>query len=406
MWARFLSADVGDSTIQHDSGFLEHPTLSPTGMPEDDADVLQINLLVALAVIALASNTAWTVTGFGAGIVFQIGWQLAHVFGIGNGSVKMGVLCSALMQTFMALIQTIYLRKHANSTIVWYLAPSSCIFVVIGLEIMFCIHSNLLKQSLGVIFLGLALQRAYSLWNSGGKERDICIVTADSPRSTKLAIFCAGAGSGLMSGIFGLPSPALMVLCMKYNIEYNTWRACNANTRGFLVFTLIGYSAIRGELKGGEWQLYLTVIIAGLGGVLLGNVLAKSVDQRIFPYVITTMLFFGSVLMLTSDTTPIIELVSALSVVSLCLLAIVAAVLYKLTLVIQHRYAKGGFGADAQDVTKDSSTPKCSTPSGSPGPSPPGSPASFALAHADKELGSTPSWLLPSVVRGKNDQVI
>jgi hypothetical protein len=37
--------------------------------------------LIALAVIACIANASWTVTGFGAGIVFQIGWQIAYIIG-------------------------------------------------------------------------------------------------------------------------------------------------------------------------------------------------------------------------------------------------------------------------------------------------------------------------------------
>jgi uncharacterized membrane protein YfcA len=361
---RFLNTDVKDLSLQshghqHAEGhYLVQPTSFPTGIPEEDAGMSQTNILVTLAIIALASNTAWTVTGFGAGIVFQIGWQLAHVFGVGSGEVKVGVLCSAVMQILMAVIQAIYLRKHSNGVIVFYLATFSCIFVVVGLEIMFVITGNILKQSLGVVFLCLALHRAYSLWNSGGKERPVCIVDKDSPWTTKLAIASAGAGSGLMSGIFGLPSPALMILCMQYNIQYNTWRACNAATRLFLVVTLIGYAYARGEIAGGEWQLYLTVVVAGLGGVLLGNVLAKFVDQRIFPYVITSMLFFGSVLMLTSDTTPAVELVSALSVVGICALALVAGIIYKIVRVLRRHYAGT---TEVLETAAKTSTPKSST---------------------------------------------
>jgi uncharacterized membrane protein YfcA len=298
--ARTLPIELNETAETQTAVLVNASLTTPASAPHNG------HTLIALAVIACIANASWTVTGFGAGIVFQIGWQIAYIIGVGTGEIKMGVLCSAVMQIFMSAIQGFLLRKNSNTRLVCYLAIPSCMFVVIGLEALFTIHGDLVKRFLGVIFMTLAAQRAVSLIRkamSGSKEDLLLVIDADTPCSIKVAAMSAGGASGLMAGMFGLPGPALMVFVSFFNIEYTVWRASNARVRGCLILTLLSYAAIRGELKVGDWQMYVTVVVAGTFGVGLGTYLATCISQSMFPVIILVTLFYGALLMLTSGTT-------------------------------------------------------------------------------------------------------
>jgi uncharacterized membrane protein YfcA len=380
------------------------PIMSPV-QADPNADHM---VIVALAIIACLANASWTVTGFGAGIVFQIGWQIAYIVGIGSGEVKMGVLCSAAMQIFMASIQAWHLRKSANVRLVAYLAIPSCIFVIIGLEALFAIKGNLIKQLLGLLFMLLAGQRAFQLCRkriSGGKDDDICVIDENTPACTKVTAVSAGSASGLMAGMFGLPGPALMVFVSFNNIEYNVWRASNARVRGALIVTLISYAAARGELKGGDWQLYVTVIIAGLFGVVLGNQLAKCISQSIFPWLILMTLFYGALLMLTSGSSHEVQEIAALFVVGSVLLAIVIGLTLKLVRYCSRRRIQGG-ATELDEIAKspaptsaaDDDGPTISMKLGSAGKNSPTGVAEDVVGEGEHEGHNTISHIDAGVV--------
>jgi uncharacterized membrane protein YfcA len=128
--------------------------------------VLSLLAIICACVLSLLGGFIGGISGFGLGIIFQLGWIIlgsAGVEGAGDMAASTATLTFSTL-TLMGLIT--YHAYKAPHTIIWSivlaLLPGMLSFVWLGSYILIHVDPQILKQSLGIFFLILALHKLSS----------------------------------------------------------------------------------------------------------------------------------------------------------------------------------------------------------------------------------------------------
>lgn len=110
----------------------------------------------------------------------------------------------------------------------------------------------------------------------------------------------AGAASGLMGGLAGMPGPPVIILYTILKIEKDkvrgngSWFACTSSLRVFSYLSL-------GMLESNLWDLYLVAIAFHVCGLTVGNVASKHISQQVFSkFLLLLIVTCASLLLLSS----------------------------------------------------------------------------------------------------------
>lgn len=134
-----------------------------------------------------------------------------------------------------------------------------------------------------------------------GRRTDVIDVDILTSRSLIIWGTAAGFSSGFLGGLVGVRGPPLMVFFLSFPFPKNVIRANSmvvliANISIRACYYIIEDVSGARELSWFErdlWYLYICVMIFGLLGVPLGNIVAKRINENKFKLVIALMLFIS-----------------------------------------------------------------------------------------------------------------
>ena len=268
--------------------------------------------LLQRSVIVFLSQVPMGATGFGDAIVLYV---ILSFF----GSTADAADTSELNEIIFLLtvggigslgVQTWMLWRQINwSLALWLLIPTvtSC---MAGLSLLEHLedYALTLKHLLGFIFLGAALYKVRSevnlilIANEEAKNAESVLEGPLDTNTNTFWTFMAAISSGALAGIYGTPSPPLMVWISSYNVPKDEWRAVNAIVWLIVnIFRLFHIALLQSEYKHKDVvQVGSFLCAIGVFGAVVGAELSKWIGEYSFRIFIIVLLIFGANAMLFS----------------------------------------------------------------------------------------------------------
>jgi len=269
---------------------LPPPPPSPPPPPQLSCDSRP--LVLVSGVTALVAEISFAALGFGPAVMYEICWELFHIFKVGSGQLEEAVWNSLIMSSAVAVVQAFLLRGHMNTRVVLLMTLP----LVAGLPLgtFFLEHFGSMpwmKPLLGVFFFAMiVIQRV-----SGA---------ADRLRIEDLSLrACAWAGlaalvGGLSRGMFGISAP-VAVLLLFFSVDRDLWRLVSAVHR--IAIFLVQGPMLAQHLRP-QWScvpMYCTLVACGSVGMVLGNKAAPYISADDLKQWITLFLAAAGFLMLS-----------------------------------------------------------------------------------------------------------
>ena len=274
--------------------------------------------LVAIALINGVGVLVWSISSFGNGIVFHLGWAICRFF-THDGDVCEGNLSVAVIHITLAAIvlmpsQLFILWTSVNWPLAFHLTISQQLGLYFGMYILFLIESVWLGRTLGLLFFLVALHLAITESTTVSKvllppiSSHTSIITEQSEEGHRYEVdtwerrglvWLTGLSSGLFSGLFATGGPPLMLFVAYQKIQSRECRAtisfCDLiNNSGRMIFLLFFQTKINlWSVKYG--YTFAVLSVSSVVSLLLGNELAKLINPCIFRRILIVLLSFGSV---------------------------------------------------------------------------------------------------------------
>lgn len=259
--------------------------------------------LVALAILNLVGSILGSMTGFGTNIIFQLGWYMLSFIGLSSGSLKHSTLLLTLAGLPACIIQTFILRRHVNVSLTFLIGFFRCSFEFLGVAILANAENTHLQRVLGLILLGVFVWRTVLEQgiNRGAPEKPFRV----SDQQNCLVASSAAIFSGILGGMFGAGGPPMMVFVLIVNIDKDEWRGTTyAYTIGAELVRVSAFMSFRGapqlQAASGLWLQVACILLGGVFGLYIGNVVSAHVSQEIFRHSLLIILFGGSLTLATS----------------------------------------------------------------------------------------------------------
>lgn len=235
------------------------------------------SLFVLLFIFFLASALQ-TSTGYGFSIIGTPFLLLIYPF---HSAIQINIILSICLSAVM-----IYkIRKEIDLLLLKSLIKGSIAGLFIGIFIYLFANTELLKISVGIIVLILT----------------VLLILKFTITRTKTKDYTAGGISGLLTTSIGVPGPPLLLYFSGAKLDKTTLRSTT------LAFYLFAYTAslLMQITFGGTskeiWTSSLIAIPALFLGVVVGQLLFKSISQKVFLMITYVILIFtGVYLIITS----------------------------------------------------------------------------------------------------------
>jgi uncharacterized membrane protein YfcA len=270
--------------------------------------------LLERSVIVFLCNLPMGATGFGDAIVLYV--ILSFV-----GSTAAAADTSELNEIIFLLsvggigslgLQAWMLWDKINWELAVWLVVPTVIFCMIGLSILEHLENYALdlKHFLGLIFLAAAMYKVRSevhLVVSMAEDANNDVVSnkpsLQGPLENSTNIFwtvVAAISSGILAGIYGTPSPPLMVWVSSFRVPKDEWRAVNAIVWLIVnLFRLFHIVVIQSEYKPKDIvEVGSVLCIVGALGSAVGAESSKWIGEYAFRIFIIVLLIFGANTML------------------------------------------------------------------------------------------------------------
>jgi len=256
-----------------------------------------LGIVAASFTAAALAEFAGAALGFGPAIIYEVSWELCAIIGLSAGDLEMAVANLNVIEAPCGIVQVVMLHKHFKFRL-WALLnlPLASTVPIGTLMLEYCGRSLWMKRFLGILFLGIALQQAFS-WKPPSELRED--LDARKRHITR-SVVVASLSSGLLRGIFGVAGPPMMVLLRFYSVDRNLWRCIGSTVRLTMVATQGSMLGLRADLRPECWSVYLALVVGGLTGLALGNSAALRVDAAAFDCWLLLFLGAGALLMLCS----------------------------------------------------------------------------------------------------------
>jgi uncharacterized membrane protein YfcA len=131
---------------------------------------------VGLSLVSFASEFFYGATSLGPAIVFNVGWQLCFLCGVGDGTLTQLAVNLTVMETFSAALQMWHLRKQIDPKLALAISLPTATFTAVGQLLMIQVSSQAhgddwLKRCLGGILFMIALHRVYAIRSKLAAQR-------------------------------------------------------------------------------------------------------------------------------------------------------------------------------------------------------------------------------------------
>lgn len=322
-------------------------------------------LTFSMGITAYFAELMYGMTSFGVAICFQMGWQISHLCGVGDGEVQSAVLNLSVVEIFTGAVQVALLSGRIDWLLLLSVIPWQCGSVLLGGSLQGAIHNLWLKRSLGIFLLLVAVQRLFQERRSSDRlqmdrqnyansservdseihefhkledsdsaarasERHMAKVLNVKSLQMQIQIALFFGLSGVLGMLFGVSGPPLIIFFSLHDdhLDRDVWRATSALLRviftGFrlLYFYYGGLITFDGQT---EFASYTVMVISGLLGLVSGNYIAPHVKDADFRYLLLSLLTSGSLLMLSSGWDTVQRIISMLILVCAVVSGLVAA---------------------------------------------------------------------------------
>lgn len=160
----------------------------------------------AISVVAAVALVVYGVASFGEGMMFQILLQLcSRIDGrVCDGNIATSTLSLSLAAVFTNPMQLWILREHVDWELGRNLAAAQAVGVVVGVRLLFVLHSPLISRFLGLLLFLILLQKI---------SNDVIALASDSSTElvtmkkfqfltfrSYLTVWFTGILSGILSG--------------------------------------------------------------------------------------------------------------------------------------------------------------------------------------------------------------
>ena len=355
-----------------------------------------IGNLVRSFLASFFAYISYAVASLGSGILFQTCFFVFALFDLMSAQSLSDIIFQfGLSFGPIALVQTIYLRKHLNLRLGILIGIVNSLSIVFGIEVLVRYENIWLRRSLGftILFFHLLSQIAVkikvirssaspgaqvsdndeyqqpqdetqminipndnisdeSIGDSDMISTDKDNINMESKSNKKIDSFCGWFGlifaaliSGFMYGIFGIAGPPWMIWLTITNFDKNIYRATMTFAYAlFIVPTQTAYLIIvKNKFDMSNIFSYIIIFVGCFAGLMFGNLyLSKHVDQEMFQKFIKILLFIAALFISTSG----IDIASMI-------IACIGAVIIILFVAIQFRQAKR-FGLNEIESTPGS----------------------------------------------------
>lgn len=267
--------------------------------------------LLERCIIVFLCNLPMGATGFGDAIVLYV--ILSFV-----GSTARAADTSELNEIIFLLtvggigslgIQTWMLWDKINWELSLWLVVPTVTCCMIGMTMLEHLEDYALdlKHFLGLIFLSAALFKVRAEVNlivdnaeessSGRPPHEVA--TLKGPLETTETTFwtiMAAASSGALAGVYGTPSPPLMVWISSYNVPKDEWRAVNAVVWTIVnLFRLFHIVVLQSEYEYRDIaEVGSVLLLVGAVGAMVGAEASKWIGEYAFRIFIIVLLIFGA----------------------------------------------------------------------------------------------------------------
>lgn len=177
--------------------------------------------VAVIALIALLSAFIQSSTGFGFSIIAMSLWPLVM-------PLKYASAVTAISSFFVILGIAVKLRKHINYKLMLYPLISSTVTSLIGVAVMMAIADAIMRRVLGLVLVLLSI--FFIFFNDKIHFRQ-----------TPVNGLIAGSVSGILSGLFNMGGPPMVVYFLSVTenkMEYNATLQCYFTLNGGLVLLL------------------------------------------------------------------------------------------------------------------------------------------------------------------------
>ena len=310
-------------------------------------------LALSLSLTGFLGEFSFALTTFGTAIIFQLGWQISYMLGIGSGNMSDALVNLSINEVLMATSQSLWLLTRKEVKISWKFVANTSVWIcggviagVSSLELLVTSPYNVwLKRSLGLFLLIVAGLRTFvqryferkkrkrmqteTLMDQSDKEKNTTGVPNLRLVSTQCAIAVAFFSSGFLGGVFGVAGPPLMIYVLYYSdeLEGAVWRTTCAVMRSIFSIVRLIYLVGLGEIgRTSHWIEFGSMILFGLIGLSVGNFLSKYLKDTQFQQIILVFLICGSVLMITSGWVQVQQIAMIAFAIAGIIVAIVVAI--------------------------------------------------------------------------------
>jgi len=294
--------------------------------------MIEITLGVFLSslVCSFCAGFVSCLSGFGAGIIFQVLWSLVYVFGgvQGTGNIKaanaiLAWLTLALMLGLVFYEYCYYKTANFRKDIIVGFFPGDCLGIILGNFVLASVQSTTVRQTLGILFFILAVERIIHLFRASIPTYEIVIKTEDSPllfgpshlningnfesdqekgyvnwfltnKRTLIMSAITSIIAGILTGLFGIGGPPLMLLMSYLNLPKGEIRATSALINVLDSPLRIGAAIYFGIIHSGDWPLYIISTTAAMLGGVLGNFLHNKVKSFHIQFVLAALVLVAA----------------------------------------------------------------------------------------------------------------
>ncbi|NDI35298.1 sulfite exporter TauE/SafE family protein [Chengkuizengella sediminis] len=235
------------------------------------------NWMILIFIVFFASLLQSS-TGFGFSIV---GTPFLLLIYPPQSAIQINIILSLCL----SIIMIYKIKNEVNYPLLKKLVLGSLIGIVPGLLMYLFLNMDIFKVIVGVLIIILT----------------ILLFAKVTIRQTDKRDFAAGTMSGLLTTSIGVPGPPLLLYFSSTSMDKMTLRS---TTLAYYLFIYL-VSLIMQVSFGGSylevWTSSLIALIPLLAGIILGQLLFKRINQRVFRMITYVILLFTGLYMLVAS---------------------------------------------------------------------------------------------------------
>ncbi len=235
--------------------------------------------------VIFCSFTLEAITGFGC-TVMALPFVIA-LLGMHNGVIVLTVL-AMLLAMYIAIRNFRSINWKQYAIIVLLMLPG----LFLGRRLQSLVDTKVLKMILAIFIMAVSGLRLLFMFLKKGKQED------KADRKVPWYSYLALLGAGVVHGLFSSGGPLAIIYTTAAIKEKNQFRATLCLLWTTLNIVLIATYLIDGSITAEIGKTILWLLPFMLAGIVLGEVVAKRVNDRIFTILVYICLLLTGIFML------------------------------------------------------------------------------------------------------------